>query len=142
MTLSSIMRHGGFQKLEVWRKAHAPSMRASEIAGRIRGREGASLRSQIVRAAASIPTNIVEGRAMKGAREFARFIGYSIASTSELEYHLIAARDRRAIQLHEFHALVSQLVAVRKMLYGLLRTVGSDDDGTRVRCGQHVSHRP
>jgi four helix bundle protein len=60
---------------------------------------------------------------MNGGREFARFIGYSIASTSELEYHLIAARDLGLMPASEFHALVGQLVEVRKMLYGLLRRV-------------------
>lgn len=64
---------------------------------------------------------------MQGSREFARFIGYSIASSSELEYHLIVARDVAAITVSDFHSLTSQLVEVRKMLFGLLRRLRSDE---------------
>lgn len=80
-----------------------------------------SLRNQMVRATFSIPANIVEGRATKGGREFARFIGYAIASSSELEYHLISAHDLGLMTVRDYDALNSQLVEVCKMLFGLLR---------------------
>ena len=75
----------------------------------------------MIRAAMSIPTNIVEGNGQQSAREFARFVRFSLNSTSELEYHLIAARDVRVITATDFISLASQTVEVRKMLYGLLR---------------------
>ena len=59
---------------------------------------------------------------MPGRREFARFVGYSIASSSELEGHLIALRDLRVVSPSDFLALASDLSEVRKMLYGLLRS--------------------
>ena len=74
----------------------------------------------MIRSAMSIPANIVEGRAQKSERDFGRFLGYAIGSTSELEYHLIAARDIKAITESDFLALLSQLIEVRKMLHGLL----------------------
>jgi four helix bundle protein len=117
-----------FKKLEVWRKAHALSLDCGRMAGRIRGQQYASLRSQLRRAASSIPTNIVEGRAMQGSREFARYVGYSIASSCELEYHLISARDFGVITASDSLALLSQLVEVRKMLYGLLRKLRRNED--------------
>jgi four helix bundle protein len=75
----------------------------------------------MIRAAFSIPTNLVEGNGQQSAREFARFVRFSLNSTSELEYHLIAARDVRAMTATDFSSLSSQTVEVRKMLYGLLR---------------------
>jgi four helix bundle protein len=103
-------------------------MAVSETVRCIRGRGTAGLKTQIVNSASSIPNNIVEGRAMKGDREFARFLGYSIASSSELEYHLIEARDLHLIGTSEFKSLLTRLVEVRKMLYGLQRTVRRDQD--------------
>lgn len=41
----------------------------------------------------SIAANIIEGRGQKTDREFARFLRIALNSTSELEYHLITARD-------------------------------------------------
>jgi four helix bundle protein len=68
----------------------------------------------------SVSANIVEGREQRNERDFARFLGYALASTSELEYHLIVARDVRAITETDFSATLAQLVDVRKMLHGLL----------------------
>ncbi len=81
----------------------------------------------MIRAAMSIPANIVEGKGQKSGREFARFLGYSVNSSSELEYHLTVARDFRVITLAEFTPLLDQLVEVRKMLYGLLKRVQERD---------------
>lgn len=108
-----------FKKLEVWRKAHALALNVHRVATRIRGSDNAPLRSQILRAAMSIPTNIVEGTGQRTGREFARFIYIALNSASELEYHLLVARDIRAIALNDFESLTAQAVEVRKMLYGL-----------------------
>ena len=67
----------------------------------------------------SIPTNIVEGTGQKSGREFARFLDIALKSTSELEYHLIIARDIGALSLNNFESISAQTIEVRKMLYGL-----------------------
>jgi four helix bundle protein len=69
----------------------------------------------------SIPTNIVEGRGQKSDHEYSRFLGYAVNSSSELEYHLIVARDTQAISVNSFRSLVDQVIEVRKMLYGLTK---------------------
>ena len=110
-----------FKNLKVWRKAHALALNVHRVAVRIRGAEFVSLRGQMIRAAFSIPTNVVEGNGQESPQQFARFVRFSLNSTSELEYHLIVARDARAITATDFDSLSSQTVEVRKMLYGLLR---------------------
>jgi four helix bundle protein len=75
------------------------------------------------RAAMSIPTNVVEGTSQQSAREFARFVRFALNSSSELEYHLIVARDFGAISRTDFDSLSSQTIEVRKMLHGLVRTL-------------------
>lgn len=112
---------GDFAKLHVWRKAHALAINVHSVAIRIRGSNYASLRSQMIRAAMSIPANIVEGRGQNSERNFARFLGFALNSSSELEYHLVVARDIRAISLNDFRSLTDQLIEVRKMLRGLLK---------------------
>lgn len=71
----------------------------------------------------SIPTNIVEGAGQRSSKEFARFLRIALNSASELEYHLILARDYQAITLSDFESLSNQTVEVRKMLHGLLNKV-------------------
>jgi len=110
-----------FKKLHVWQKAHALSLSIDRVSKRIRTGQYASLRNQIFRAAMSIPANIAEGRRQTSEKEFGRFLGYALNSSSELEHHLIVARDTKVIPESEFVSLVSQTITVRKMLYGLLR---------------------
>ena len=110
-----------YRKLEVWRKAHALALSAHRVAGHIRGSQYAPFRSQIIRAALSIPANIVEGREQKTEAGFARYLRIALGSTSELEYHLTAAHDIQAISKGEYLSLSSQIQEVRMMLHGLLR---------------------
>ena len=109
-----------FKKLKVWQKGHVMALDAHRFAGQIRGTKHASLRSQITRAAMSVPTNIVEGCSQQSAREFSRFLRIALNSTSELEYHILAARDLGTVRRSGALTLISQVIEVRKMLYGLL----------------------
>jgi four helix bundle protein len=114
-----------FKKLRVWQKAHTMALDAHQVAGRIRGTNHLSLRSQIIRAAMSVPANIVEGSGQQSVREFSRFLRIALNSTTELEYHLLAARDLRVVRASDSLTLTSQVIEVRKMLYGLLRHLAS-----------------
>ena len=109
-----------FKKLEVWEKAHALSLFSHKVAIDIRRALYTSLKNQIVRAALSIPTNIVEGREQKTDAEFARYLRYVLASTSA-EYHAIAGRDIGVISTADFVSLSAQAKTVRMMLFGLLK---------------------
>ena len=115
-----------YRKLIVWRKAHALALNVHRIAVKLRGADHATLRSQMMRAAMSIPTNIVEGTGQQSRKDFARFIRFSLNSTSELEYHLTVARDTKAIKANDFESLNAQTIEVRKMLHGLLKRVMAD----------------
>ena len=110
-----------FKKLLVWQKAHAMSLDAHRVAGRIRGAKHSALRNQIIRAAMSVPANIVEGSGQQSPREFSRFLRIALNSATELEYHFLTARDLRVIRESDSLTLTSQAIEVRKMLYGLLR---------------------
>ncbi|HEY8831864.1 MAG TPA: four helix bundle protein [Gemmatimonadaceae bacterium] len=121
-----------YKKLIVWRKAHALALNVHRVAVRLKGSEYASLRSQMMRASMSIPTNIVEGVGQESRKDFGRFIRFALNSSSELEYHITVARDTEAIDATDFESLIAQTIEVRKMLHGLLKSVISDT-GTRRR---------
>ena len=113
-----------FRKLDVWRISHGLVLNVHTAIKKIRGSDYSSLRSQMLRAAMSIPTNLVEGVGQKTAKEFARFIRISLNSSNELEYHLQLAHDFEVMDSAEFSTLLSETVRTRKMLYGLLRKIG------------------
>lgn len=109
-----------FKKLSVWQKAYALAIDAHRVASGIRGAEYLSLKSQIIRAASSIPANIVEGRAQPSSKSFSRYLTIAVNSASELEFHLIMAKDIGVITMKDYVVLLTNLIEVRKMLYGLL----------------------
>jgi S23 ribosomal protein. len=98
---------------------------AHRIAGRIRRSDYAAIRSQIIRAAMSVPANIVEGSAQESSKQFSRFLLIALNSTTELEYHLIAVRDLGIVSQNEISTVLSQVIEVRKMLYGLKRRLAT-----------------
>jgi four helix bundle protein len=114
-----------FRKLGVWQKAHQVMLDTHSLAGNIGSGPYLSLKSQVIRAAMSIPANIVEGRAQRTDKEFARFLGYALASSSELEYHLIAAQDIGVVPAKKAQSLIGKVIEVRKMLIGLQKTLGA-----------------
>jgi four helix bundle protein len=105
-----------FKKLRVWKRAHSLALVTHQTALTIRGSQYASLRSQIIRAAMSIPANIVEGREQKSEAEFCRFLRYALSSASELEYHLIMGRDIKVISETDFVGVLTQLKEVHDAL--------------------------
>ncbi len=114
-----------FKKLQVWQKAHALSLNVDRACKGIRSSMYASLRSQLFRAAMSISANIAEGTSQRSRKEFARFVGIALSSCSEVEHHLIVARDLQAIPESTFDSLAMQTITVRKMLYGLRKRLAA-----------------
>ena len=112
-----------FKKLKVWEKSHEIAVATHKLAKGIRHQLYSALQNQLIRAAASVPTNIAEGSRQSSRREFARFLRYSLNSNTELEYHIILARDIEAIPATAADELLTAIEEVRKMLYGILRRV-------------------
>ncbi|MFL5464720.1 MAG: four helix bundle protein [Gemmatimonadaceae bacterium] len=112
-----------FKKLKVWRKAYVLALRSYRLATSIRGSDNASLRNQIIRAAMSVPTNIVEGAGQRSRKDFGRFLGFALNSATELEHHLLFARDIGVISVSDFETLSARSIEVQKMLHGLRNRV-------------------
>jgi len=94
----------------------------------MRGRDFATLRSQLTRAADSIAATIVEGCGAESPREFARFLDMSIKSASETEYHLLSARDRRVLVERRWRQLSSEAEEIRRMTYAYRKRVIEGDE--------------
>ena len=122
-----------FRDLHVWERAHLFAL-AIRRAARLFPRRGyTELKSQMVRAAESIPANIVEGCGAATRKEFARFLDIAIKSTSEVEYHLILARDNGVLSPGLADSLTREVVEIRRMLCGLRRALLSADRSARRR---------
>jgi len=79
------------------------------------------LSSQIQRSAVSVPSNIAEGAARSGAREFAQFLNIARGSLSELETQLLIAVEIG--YLDSGHPVFSSVDRVSRLLTGLHKSV-------------------
>ena len=116
-----------YHRLVVWQRSHALCLAVVAAMPRTRGRAG-SLIGQIIRAAESIPANIVEGRAADTDAEFARFLRMALRSTSELRYHLELAEGRKIIARKTLDELRPRISEVQVLLEAFIRKL-KDDDG-------------
>jgi four helix bundle protein len=80
--------------------------------------------SQIRRSSSSIGANLAEGVG-KSKADFARFAQISYGSASELEYHLLLAKDLGYLKKEEYEVFNEQVVEVKKMLTGLIQHLNS-----------------
>jgi four helix bundle protein len=111
-----------FHNLDVWHKAHELALDVHKTLVRHK-RVDAHLRSQMSRAARSIPATLVEGCGKDSQAELARLADMSIASCSELEYWVLTAKDVGYFGPTDFERLTTNTVQVRKMLFGLRKAV-------------------
>jgi four helix bundle protein len=117
-----------FQKIRVWQRARALSLRIHELASRLPLFRHGTLKLQLTRAADAIGATIAEGSGAASQREFARFLDMSIKSTSETQHHLITAGDRRLIPVPLHTELVDETCQIRRMVFTLRKKVlGSPD---------------
>ena len=116
-----------FRRLHVWERAHQFALDV-RIATESFPRTGyGELKTQLVRAAESIPTNIVEGCGASSRKEFARYLDISIKSTFEVEYQLQLAKDYSILLPNRWESLSSEVVQIRRMLDGLRKSVLTAD---------------
>jgi four helix bundle protein len=118
----NVIAMSDFKNLQVWQKAQAMALATHSVACKIRGPGGSGKRTQMINAAFSVPTNIVESRGQSTKREECRYLRMAINSSTELEYHLLTAVELKDISRSDGETLTAKIVEVRKMLYGLIRS--------------------
>ena len=112
-----------FQKLIVWRRAHELTVQVYRASQRISNRTFPTVASQLRRAAAAVPTNIVEGCGHESSREFARFLEIAMASATELASHLRLAEDLAALPKMTTRGLRAETTEIKRMLTALSQRV-------------------
>ena len=115
-----------FKQLTVWQKAHALTLDVYKATAAFPKEEQYALTSQIRRASASISANIAEGCGRNGDAEFGRFLYIAFGSASELESHLLLARDLKFLPVPTHDQLAQKVIEVKRMLSSLIVKLRAD----------------
>ena len=115
-----------FHELKVWQKAHQLTLAIYQITAMFPREELYGLTSQLRRCSSSIPANLAEGCGRNGDAEFARFCSIAMGSASELEYHLLLAKDLKLIKPKDHTELSQRATELKRMLTALLQKLKAD----------------
>ena len=110
-----------FRELKVWEKSHEVTLLVYDATAKYPGDERFGLTSQTRRASSSIGANIAEGCGRGSDADLGRFLQYAMGSASELEYHLLLARDLAFLDDAKHATLSSGVIDVKRMLAAFLK---------------------
>ena len=106
----------GYKKLIAWQKADELAFQIYKATDSFPRDEIYGVRSQLRRAALSVPTNLVEGNGRQNRKEFKQYVNIALGSLSEVEYLLDFS-----LRLGYFdEGLYENLADIRNHLGGLL----------------------
>ena len=108
-----------YEKFEAWKTAHGLALEVYRVRDRWPASERYQLTSQIRRAALSIPTNIAEGAAKKGTREFRRYLDIARGSLCEVSYLLRFAKDCGILNAEMYESIAANRNRTGKIMWGL-----------------------
>jgi four helix bundle protein len=115
-----------FKELKVWQKSHQLTLAVYKTTATFPREEIYGLTSQIRRSCSSIAANIAEGCGRNGEAEFARFLHIAMGSASELEYHLLLARDLKLLNAVDYEGSAHEVVEVKRMLTAFIKKLKAD----------------
>ena len=115
-----------FRQLKVWEKAHLLAVSIYKVTKGFPKEEIYGLTSQIRRAAVSIPNNIAEGCGRGSDADLAHFLQIGMGSSSEVEYLLLLSRDLGLMGNADYEQLNLQIVEIKRMLSGLIKTLRAE----------------
>lgn len=127
------------RKLRVFHDADALALAIYKNSKDFPRDEWFGLRLQLRRAAVSIPSNIVEGSARRGHREYVNFFNIARGSASEVEYLLMLCGELKYVSptaCADLKRLSDKVTAQLQALINELGTGAEDraDDGAGPRC--------
>ena len=112
-----------YEKLDVFHRAHKLVLAIYRVTNEYPGHEKYRLVDQMVRAAYSIPSNIVEGNSKNTTKDYLNFLYISRGSTHELNYFLFLSKDLGYITSDIYEKLTKECGNIAKMLNGLINSL-------------------
>jgi len=112
-----------FKKLAIWKKGIHIVKEMYKVSELLPSEEKFGLRSQMRRAAISIPSNIAEGSSRNSEVEFKRFLEISIGSLFELETQLIIAEELEFLKTDQTKDLFNLFHEESKMISTLINKI-------------------
>jgi four helix bundle protein len=114
-----------YKELLIWQKAMVLAKGVYGLTAGFPADERFGLVSQMRRAAISVPSNIAEGQARQGTREFLQFLSHASGSLAELETQLLLGIDLAYCKKGDVDEIAGVIGELQKMIAALRRSLES-----------------
>ena len=120
-----------FRDLIVWQKAHQFRVDCHRAVFRPGVKTAPGFRSQFLRAADAIASNIAEGAGQRSAAQFAKYLEVAMSSAHEVDSHLELAKAIELFDERVVSRLLEQIWEVKRILTAFHRAVRkrADEEG-------------
>lgn len=122
-----------FRELKVWERGHELTLEAYRATAEFPREELYGMTSQVRRSCAAIPANIAEGCGRGSNAELARFLQIALGSASELEYHLLLARDLSFLEESDHVRLAGEAREIKRMLTSFIKSLKAFGDKPNLK---------
>ena len=112
-----------YERFQAWCVSHELALAVYAATNKLPRAELFGLTAQMRRAAFSVCSNIAEGSAKRGKREFRRYLDISLGSLAELSYAFRLARDLGMLSVADLNRLDSLRDKAGKLTWGLYRSI-------------------
>lgn len=109
-----------FKKFDIWKKGIQLVKEVYKLAELLPNQEKYGLRSQITRAAVSVPSNIAEGASRNSEIEFKRYLEIAIGSLFELETQILIIQELDLTDSKQVKKLLGMIEEESKMISALI----------------------
>ena len=114
-----------YKELLIWQKWMLLAKAVYGLTASFPADERFGLISQMRRAAVSVPSNIAEGQARHGTREFLQFLSHTSGSLAELETQVLLSLDMAYCTNGDTQGMIGLISELQKMIAALRRSLES-----------------
>ncbi|MBU1012679.1 MAG: four helix bundle protein [Bacteroidetes bacterium] len=110
-----------FKTLNIWQDGMELVKAVYQIVELLPNDEKFGMRSQMTRAAISIPSNIAEGCSRDSQKDFKRFLEIALGSAFELETQILILIEISILKIDEIQLLLDNLTKLKKQINSLIQ---------------------
>ena len=130
-----------FRTLNIWINGISLVKHVYQLAELLPTEEKFGLKSQICRAAVSVPSNIAEGSSRNSEMDFKRFLEIALGSSFELETQLIIIQELNLIQNEKLNNLYDCLNKEQKMINNLISKLKANSQKPTAKSNKEIRQK-
>ena len=123
MTESTKAKH--YKDLQIWQKGILLAQAVYKLTEKFPAEERYGLIAQMRRSAVSIPSNIAEGQARQGTKEFLQFLSHANGSLAELETQLVLSEKLGLCDPKTLSEVLRNVDELQRMIRAMRRSLAS-----------------